>query len=319
LPGPQAGIALIAVLWLTTLLTVIASGFAFSMRGEALAARNALSYAKARAAADGAIERTAFELQRPRNLAEAWAADGEPHKWQEGDAAITSVAVDESAKIDINSATDVLLKGLLQNIGGLDAEAAQRLLEAIADWRDADDLRRPNGAEEPEYRAAGLKYRPSNAPFDTIGELRRVLGMSPAIFARIADSITVYSRQPGVNAATATRNVLLSLPAVTPELVDTYVAQRVDARANKLPVPPFPAAQGFASGAIAVWRIQAQAVMPDGVTFVRDAVLRPSMDPRRPVIALLWQEGAAVVSPNPAAGNSPEPNSAATVNGTSNR
>ena len=30
--------------------------------------------------------------------------------------------------------------------------------------------------------------------------------------------------------------------------------------------------------------------MPDGVTFVRDAVLRPSIDPRRPMIALLWQE-----------------------------
>ena len=50
-----------------------------------------------------------------------------------------------------------------------------------------------------------------------------------------------------------------------------------------------------------------------------DAVLRPSMDPRRPVIALLWQEGPPVASPNPAAGNSPETNSAATVNGTSNR
>jgi general secretion pathway protein K len=319
LPGPQAGIALIAVLWLTTLLTVIASGFAFSMRGEALAARNALSYAQARAAADGAIERTAFELQRPRNLTDVWAADGEPHKWEEGDAAITSVAVDEAAKIDINSATDVLLKGLLQNIGGLDADAAQRLLEAIADWRDADDLRRPNGAEEPEYRAAGLKYRPSNAPFDTIGELRRVLGMSPAVFARIADSVTVYSRQPGINPATATRDVLLSIPNATPEIVDAFLAQRAEARANKLPVPAFPLAQGFASAAIPVWRIRTQAVMPDGVTFVRDAVLRPSMDPRRPVIALLWQEGAPVASPSPAAGNSPEPNSAATVKGTSNR
>jgi general secretion pathway protein K len=307
------------VLWLTTLLTVIASGFAFSMRGEALAARNALSYAQARAAADGAIERTAFELQRPRNLAEVWAADGEPHKWQEGDAAITSVAVDESAKIDINTAADVLLKGLLQNIGGLDADAAARLLDVIADWKDADDLRRPNGAEAPAYRAAGLKYVPSNAPFDTIGELQRVLGMTPALFARIADSITVYSRQPGINTATATRDVLLALPMATPELVDGYVAQRIDAHANKLPVPAFAPAQGFASGAIAVWRIRAQAVMPDGVTFVREAVLRPSMDPRRPIIALLWQEGAPVASPNPAAGNSPDPSSAATVNGTSNR
>ena len=59
------GIALIAVLWLTILLTVIASGFAYSMRGEALAARNAMSLAQARAAADGAVERTAFELLAP--------------------------------------------------------------------------------------------------------------------------------------------------------------------------------------------------------------------------------------------------------------
>ena len=60
------GIALIIVLWLTIMLTVIASGFAFSMRSEALSARNALSLAQARAAADGGVERIAFELSRPR-------------------------------------------------------------------------------------------------------------------------------------------------------------------------------------------------------------------------------------------------------------
>ena len=37
--------------------------------------------------------------------------------------------------------------------------------------------------------------------------------------------------------------------------------------------------------------------MPDGVTFVRDAVLRLSVDPRRPVIAYLWQEGARPATP----------------------
>src|SRR5207244_7776 len=52
-PGTQRGIALVLVLWLTILLTVIASGFAFSMRGEAIAARNAISLAQARTAADG--------------------------------------------------------------------------------------------------------------------------------------------------------------------------------------------------------------------------------------------------------------------------
>jgi len=287
----QAGIALIAVLWLTVLLTVIASGFAFSMRGEALAARNALSVAQARAAADGAVERTALELQRPRNLPDAWSPDGMSHTWHDGDATIVASAVDESAKIDLNAAGEPLLRGLLQNVGGADAETAQRLVEAIADWKDADDNRRPNGAEAADYRAAGLKYVPANAPFDTVGELQRVLGMTPALFAKIADNLTVHSRQPGINPATASRNVLLALPGGTVETIDAFLAQRQDARANKLPVPPFPGAQGFAIGAVSVWRIRAEATMPDGVTFVRDAVLRPSADPRRPIIAMLWQEG----------------------------
>ena len=49
-PQRQRGIALLLALWLTILLTVIASGFAFSMRSEALAARNMVSLSQARAA-----------------------------------------------------------------------------------------------------------------------------------------------------------------------------------------------------------------------------------------------------------------------------
>jgi general secretion pathway protein K len=90
---------------------------------------------------------------------------------------------------------------------------------------------------------------------------------------------------------------------VTPEAVDAYIAQRNDALANKLPVPPFPQAQGFAAGATPVWRIRAEARMPNGVTFVRDAVLRPSVDVRRPMIALLWQEGARTPPPQTTAQN----------------
>ena len=316
--NPEAGIALIAVLWLTVLLTVIASGFAFSMRSEALAARNALSFAEARAAADGAVERMAFELQRPRNLPDVWLADGAPHAWQDGEAAISAAAVDESAKIDLNAAAEPLLKSLFQNIGGQDAESAQRLVEVIADWKDTDDLRRPNGAESADYHAAGRKYGPANAPFETTGELQRVLGMTPALFARIADSLTVYSRQRGINPATASRAVLLALPNATPEAVDAFLAQRKDALANKLPVPPFAGAQGFAVGAVAVWRIRAEATMPDGVTFVRDAVLRPSGDPRRPVIALLWQEGSREALPD-RAGSTDAANAAAGTDGTRNK
>ena len=287
----QQGIALIAVLWLTVLITVIASSFAYSMRGEALAARNTMSLAQARAVADGAIERMAFELSRPRNLPDVWSADGQPHAWTDGDIAVTATVIDEAARIDLNRAADPLLKGLLQNVGGLDPETAQRTLEAILDWRDADDLRRPNGAEAADYRAAGLKHMPGNAPFESVGELRRVLGMTGPLMAKLAESLTIYSRQRGINPATAGRDVLLALPGVTPEQVDAFIAARSEALANRLPVPPFASAQGFAVVATPVWRIHVRAQSPDGVTFARDAVLRALNDPQRPFVILLWQEG----------------------------
>lgn len=285
----QSGIALVLALWLTVLLTVIASGFAFSMRSEALAARNAVSLAQARAVADGAVERTAFELMRPR-MPDAWTFDGQPHQWAEAGATVMTTVVDEAAKIDINRAPDLLLRNMLIVVGGLDETAASALVDAIVDWRDPDELRRPNGAELSEYRAANLDYGPANAPFETIGEAARVLGMTAALFRRIAPVITVYSGQPGVNAATAERNVLLAIPNTTAEAVDAYIALRTQALANKLALPPFPPAAAFASGPVTTWRIRAEATLPDGVTFAREAVVRGSPDAQRPLIALAWLE-----------------------------
>lgn len=288
----QAGIALVLTLWLTVLLTAIAGGFAYSMRTEALAAGNAIGVARARAAADGAVERTAFELARPR-LPGSWLPNGASHEWKDGDVAIVASATDETAKIDLNAASEILLRGLFTNVGGADPDAAVRLVDAVMDWRDADDLRRPNGAEAADYVAAGSKVVPANAPFETIGEVSRVLGMTPAIYARIAGSVTVYSRQAGVNPLTASREVLLALPNSNPAAVDAYLAARDEALRAGLPPPPYAGAGGLTSGAIQTWRIRARASLPDGVTFVREAVLRSSPDPARPLVVLAWLEDAS--------------------------
>jgi general secretion pathway protein K len=305
----QRGIALIAVLWLTVLLTVIASGFAFSMRGGALAARNTMSVAQARAAADGAVARVAFELARPRNTPDVWLPDGRVRTWADGEIAIASTALDESALIDLNAAADPLLKGLLENVGGLDPDTSEHVLEAILDWRDPDDLKRPNGAEADDYRAAGLKYVPTNAPFGSVGELQRVLGVTPALMTRIAGSLTVYSQQRGINTATAPRDSLLAIPGVAPDQVDAFIAARSDALANQLPVPPFPPAQAYAASS-PVWRIHVEATTPDGVTFARDAVVRSQNDPRQPMVVLLWDEGETLQRSAPT-------DSATQTNGTS--
>lgn len=306
----ERGVALVLALWLTVLLTVLAGSFAFDMRSEALAARNAVSLAQARAIADGVVERVAFELARPR-MTDSWNADGQIRTWSEGTARVTVWALDETARIDLNTATDALLRSLLLTIGQVDEPTAAALVDAIVDYRDADDFRRPNGAEDADYRAANSKYRPANAPFETVADLGHVLGMTPEILARIAPSLTVHTRLPGINTATAPRHVLLALPGVTVEQVDSFLAQRAEALANNLGVPPFPPAQGLTTAASPVSRIHAEVVLPDGVTFVREAVVRPSMDPRRPLVALEWTEAprrsAATPAAAPDAAQSPSP------------
>jgi general secretion pathway protein K len=208
------------------------------------------------------------------------------------------------------------MKSLLLAQGVEDSRAAQ-LVDAIADWRDNDDLKRPNGAEDADYRAAGLKYGPANGPFEAVADLGRVLGMTSDLYTRLARLVTVYSRQQGVNPQTASRDVLLALPNATPEAVDLFMSQRAAALAARQPVPAFPPAQGFASGAVPVWRIHAEATMPDGVTFVREAVLRPSADPRRPLVALAWLEAPRAPPQAPAAAQDSSTAMAAPVAATS--
>jgi general secretion pathway protein K len=289
-PLAQRGIALVIVLWLTVMLTVIAGSFAYGMRNEALAARNALSWAQARALADGAIHRTAFELLRPKVSPEVWSTDGTVRVWDDDGARVVVSAVDESGKIDLNSAPDALLKGLLMTAGGLDDASAAQFVDVIADWKDADDLRRPNGAEAADYKAAGSPYVPANSFFETIAELQRVLGMTPALYAKLADNLTVHTRMSGINPVYASRTALLALPGATPEVVDTYLARRRDALAAKTVPPPFPVG-GLAAATANLWRIRAEVTMPDGVAFVREAVVRPSADRRRLLTMLEWQDG----------------------------
>jgi len=287
----EQGVALVVVLWTVMLLTVIAGNFVFAMRTETLVVRNAVSAAQAEAMANGAVYRALYETFKPVADINAWKADGRERQWDKGGAKIKLVMMDESGKIDINTSSDALLKGLLLSIG-VDAAKAAQLLDAILDWRDVDSLPRPNGAESEAYHAAGLKYEPANAPFEVVEQLQQVLGMTPDIYLRIAPLITVRSRQPGINPLVAPRGVLMAIPDVDPAQVDDYIAQRNQSLASGQPSPPFPAGAAFSSAALeSVIDIRAEARMPDGAVFVREAVASRSGDAKRPIAFLLWKEG----------------------------
>lgn len=287
----QRGVALVMVMWASVILAVVASSFILERRAETLVVRNSLSAARAEAAADAGVHRALHDLYR-QNVPDVWKRDGTPHEWTFDGVPVRIEIRDESAKIDINTAADPLLRGLLLS-AGLREDEATALLDAILDWRDADTLKRVTGAEEADYAAAGLDYKPANAPFQAIEELQLVLGMRPDLYRRIAPSITVFSRLPGINPAIASREVLLALPNVTPEVVDEYIARREEARAQGSAMPLFPQAGALATGAAMVATVLADARLDDGTVFVREAValLRPV--PRRPVTFVAWRESTA--------------------------
>lgn len=294
----QRGVALVLVMWVAILLTVIASSFIFEARTDSLVVRNSLSIARAEAAADAAVNRAIFELYRADNSPEAWRRDGSVREWSFDGIPIRIELRDESGKIDINTASDPLLRGLLASVGLTEEETA-KLLDAILDWRDPDTLKRVNGAEEPEYRAAGLKYRPANAPFQAIEEFQLVLGMRPDIYRRLAPNITVFSRQPGINSTLASREVLLAIPGVTSTIVDDYLTRREQARATGQPLPAMAEAAAFTANATPTASVRAQARLEDGTVFVRDAValLRPT--PRKAATFVAWREATAPLIEQP--------------------
>jgi general secretion pathway protein K len=288
-PAAQSGIALVMVLWMLALLSVIAGSLVFSSRTEVLMAGNLAALAQAEASADAGVYKAIHELVRPQTDPLRWKGDGLTHLWKFQGAELRVTILDESAKVDLNAAPPVLLKGLFRALGIAEPDA-DALADAVADWRDADDLRSLHGAEKADYAAAGRDYGPANAPFETIEELRQVLGMSDDLFRKLEPLVTVHSRQSGINAAVAPREVLLALPGATPEQVDLFLEQRRILIEQGLPAPAFPGGQGLSTGAIgSVFSIQVEAILSDNVRFFREAVVRMTGDIKGPVTVLAWR------------------------------
>ena len=116
-PRRARGVALVLVLWAVTLLTVIASSFAFTSRTETLLARNQLASVRAQMLADAGIERALYELFKPASDPQRWKPDGRTYAWQFDGVSVRIIVRDESAKININRAPLALIQGLLKSAG----------------------------------------------------------------------------------------------------------------------------------------------------------------------------------------------------------
>ena len=104
----------------------------------------------------------------------------------------------------------------------------QDLLAAWTDWTDLNDLEGINGAEREYYEALDPPYSPRNNPeLDSVDELLSIRGFADLFEGIDLDSaFTIYGNNRQVNLNLATREAMLLLPGLTPNLIDDLRAVR---------------------------------------------------------------------------------------------
>lgn len=256
----DSGFALLIVLWTlvpTALLFVMLTAAA---RSDARLTANLRSAAELEAVADGAIYTTLFDLLQ-RGAANR---DSSPIVARLSGADVAVEVANQSGLVNPNIVSPDLLATLLVRLGAEPGQAA-RVASAIAEWRTPGRKAGRSGVKAAQYRAAGLDYGPPGAPFESLGELGDVLGMTPMLLSALAPHLTLYSD--------GDPDPALADPVVRAALRDLGIVTR--------------AGQASATGVVA---ITAQAQRPDGAQARRRAVIRVgSPADQRGWRVLMWE------------------------------
>lgn len=256
----QRGLALVSVLWGVAILSIVAAAMLTSSLTTAYVGRNVWNATRGATLDEAAINRTILALMdsraksQPRvdGAARIVTFDGSPVKvWIQ----------DESGRINLNLADKDTLQSLFQS-AGIAQDAAATLSDRII------ALRAPSPAGSP-------------AVFHTVDDVRRVPGMTDALYARILPLITVYGRNGAVNTAVAPRAVLLALPNANENSVADLLRDR-DAMLNANPP------SGALAAPNATFMITAESRV-DGARAIRVAVVQFTGDETKPYWLLSWQ------------------------------
>ena len=241
------------VLWTLVLIAFIVAHLTASGRTEIRIASNLVSNSVAQAAADGAIFDAIFNVSDPQPE-QRWPVDGSEHEIVIGSSRVSVRLEDEGSWINPSTASPLLIEALLR-VTGSDPDNARSLAAAIGEWVGSGGLPQQQNALLAEYNAAGLDYGPPGAPLETLGELGRVIGMTPAVLTAIRPHLTLFGpAEP--NPATSDPVVAAALAVALPQT----------AAATPRPNPA-------ASDTLTV-RITAAAVGPGSARVVRAAVVR---------------------------------------------
>ena len=241
----RSGVAIVIVLWVVMVLSLLISGFAFTMHVETQVASFARKELKAEMLARSGIEVAKMQLILHQQSSTDAGFDALNQDWATneilyvdhplGDGIYNVKITDEEAKIPINTVTDLQLKRLL-GLLGVDPFDADIIVDSILDWREPGDLARLNGAKNDYYQSLSPSYRAKNAPLDRVEELLLVRGVTPELYHGTATEnqeahpsfpelfTTMTSGKVNVN--TASSIVLQAMLNIDDQQVQTVLSRR---------------------------------------------------------------------------------------------
>ncbi|MDB5394601.1 MAG: hypothetical protein JWM91_2107 [Rhodospirillales bacterium] len=294
--GSENGVALVAVLWVLALLSMMAVVFNAEMRTQTDLERNLVENAQAEALADAGVYQAIAMLLDPDQTRHP-RLDGTPYPWSHAGGQVLVSIQDEGGKIDLNAAPDGLLRSLFVSVG-VAPEVASTLVDRIRDFTDREHIRRSNGAEDEDYRLAGVGYDLKHAPLDSVAELEQVLGMTHELFRRVEPFVTVYTGLDGINPLTASREVLAAAARSAAQSQSEFKGQQATPIHTASPVTDLGSGVPGAAQAPAV-TIRAEAWTPAGGVFGREAVVLLTEQPFAMPFAIREWRRTWTVSPSP--------------------
>ena len=221
------GFIVIAVLWILAALSALVLIYLTYVTNTAVVVAGATDRIQAEALVTAGLELAALQLL---GAAEGARPTSGTFNTKVGEARVFVAFRSEAARIDLNAAPKGLLAGLMKGLGVNPPDAAG-YADRILAWRTSTEL----ADQDPEnafYRTSGVPYLPRHAPFPAIEELWLVRGIPPVVIEGMLPYVTVFSNLASINIADAAPQVVAALPNMTPEKVQTVLAQRGDPTIN---------------------------------------------------------------------------------------
>ena len=173
------GLVIIAVLWMVVVLMVMTAILGRKSRLDMKVCLARMEAVRCKWACRAGIEKAIAVLKEDEtendSLLDLWSNNAEDFNDVMLDQCWFTVRViDESSKLNINTATKEQLLGL--------PEMVEEIADAIIDWRDSDDVPSGIGVESGYYEGLTYGYRARNGPFRTLRELLLVKDVTEELF-----------------------------------------------------------------------------------------------------------------------------------------